>query len=213
MKIYEKNESRFITPPAGSYSAVATKVIDLGTQTGQFGSRRQFCVVWELDELMDSGKPYIVSQFYTASLNEKSTLRRDLEAWRGRAFTREELAAGVDTVKLIGLPCLLTLVDNGEGRTKVGTVSKLPRTLQAIKPVGETVYFSLEPGDFVQSIYDGLSEGLKKMIARSPEYQAATRPKRNGGATLQDLEPRGPQRGGGSAAAEAFEDLEDSIPF
>jgi hypothetical protein len=162
---------------------------------------------------MDSGKPYIVSQFYTASLNEKSTLRRDLEAWRGRAFTREELAAGVDTLKLIGLPCLLTLVDNGEGRTKVGTVSKLPRTLQAIKPVGETVYFSLEPDDFVQGIYDGLSDGLKRMIAKSPEYQAAMRPKRNGGAATQDSN-RGPRFDGPhGAAAEAFEDLEDSIPF
>jgi hypothetical protein len=62
------------------------------------------------------------------------------------------------------------------------------------------MYFSLEPGDFVQSTYDGPSEGLRKMIARSPEYVAATAPKKNGGAAM-------------GAAVEAFEDLEDSIPF
>ena len=40
---------------------------------------------------MPDGKPFLVRRRYTASLHEKSALRKDLESWRGRAFTNVEL--------------------------------------------------------------------------------------------------------------------------
>ena len=55
------------------------------------------------------GKPFLISRRYSLSLHEKSSLRRDLESWRGRAFTQEELR-GFDLEVLIGVGCLVSVV-------------------------------------------------------------------------------------------------------
>jgi hypothetical protein len=51
--------------------------------------------------MMDDGRPFGAWKTYTASLFEAAALRKDLESWRGKSFTEEELA-GFDISKLIG---------------------------------------------------------------------------------------------------------------
>ena len=46
--------------------------------------------------------PMTISKSYTVSLHEKSSLRKDLAAWRGRDFTDEE-AKAFDVSRLIGV--------------------------------------------------------------------------------------------------------------
>ena len=50
---------------------------------------------------MEDGRPFAVSKTYTASLFEAAALRKDLESWRGKSFTEEELG-GFDISKLLG---------------------------------------------------------------------------------------------------------------
>jgi hypothetical protein len=87
--------------PIGTHAARCIRLIDLGTQQGEWQGKptfkNQVLVMWELpDELMeaqDDGqpRPFIVSKFYTNSLSEKANLRKDLTTWRGRDFTDDEL--------------------------------------------------------------------------------------------------------------------------
>jgi len=98
--------------PEGLHQAVCVDVIDLGMVDGQFGRKPKCRVVFELDKLAENGRPYVTSKTYTLSLHEKSTLHKDLRAWRGRPFSPEELK-GFDLERLIDAPCqvLITHVE------------------------------------------------------------------------------------------------------
>lgn len=167
----------FTPPPVGNHPARCVRVIDLGTQTseynGQPSTKRQCLVSFELPtELMKGGefdgKPFIVSKFYTASLNEKANLRKDLETWRGRAFTAVELE-GFDSKNVLGKPCLVNVIHSEKGKAKLASIGAVPKGMTIPPQVNPSVYFSLD--EFDQAGFDALSPGIKKIIAESPEYQ------------------------------------------
>lgn len=115
------NGGDFERPPVGTHRAVCIEVIDLGMQPGFQGElTHKACLVWEIDARMSkgdgAGKRFTVSKNYTASLNEKANLTKDLVSWRGKPFTPEELK-GFDLEKVLEKNCLLNLV---ETQTKTG---------------------------------------------------------------------------------------------
>ena len=120
----------FTPAPAGVHQAVCVDVVDLGvletTWQGQTKKQHKVNVAWQINEDRDDGKPYLVFKRYTASLHEKAALRKDLESWRGRKFTREE-EMGFDVEKLVGANCLLNITHNDVGdRTYANVVSIMP---------------------------------------------------------------------------------------
>jgi hypothetical protein len=205
MQFKDSGGGDFEQPPIGTHVARCVKMIDIGTQKGEYQGlatfKRQVIIGWELpNELMTTGelagKPFGVSKFYTASLSEKANLRQDLKNWRGRDFTPEELG-GFDAKNILGKPCMLSLTATDKGRIKVTGVMALPKGTQVPDQVNPTLYFSLEDGEFDQAVFDSLSDGYKKMITVSPEYQERTRV---GGVTAP-------------VAVGTFDDFEDDIPF
>lgn len=164
----------FEQPDAGSYAAICYRIIDLGTQKGEYlgvpNEKHQCLISFELDEKMSDGRPFAVSKFYTVSLNEKANLRKDLEGWRGRAFTEEELA-GFDPKNVLGKPCMLSLIRTDKGKTKIASISKLPKGMNAPEPVNPQLYFTMQ-AKTLDPAFDTLSEGIKKIIMQSPEYHA-----------------------------------------
>src|SRR5688572_414981 len=97
--------TNFQPAPAGVHQAVCVDVVDLGildvTWQGQTKKQHKVNVAWQINEDRDDGKPFLVFKRYTLSLSEKANLRKDLESWRGRKFTRDE-EMGFDVEKLIG---------------------------------------------------------------------------------------------------------------
>jgi hypothetical protein len=179
----------FAPPPAGAFPAICYRFIDLGTQTTNFSGetkhQRKVMLSWELaDDLerMEDGRPWTISQRYTWSMHEKATLRKTLESWRGAAFEEKDFGAGgFDTRKLLGTPCMLSLVQvdkEGKRFTNISAVTKLPRGMGVAPLVNEKTYFSLD--DFDPGVFATLSEGLQAIIRSSPEYQALNKPKSNG---------------------------------
>lgn len=129
-------------PPAGVHLAVCSRVWDLGEQEGFQGKlQHKVVIVWELDSRIEegeyAGKRHIHMQTYTASLNEKARLRQDLEAWRGRAFTAEELQ-GFDLDKLIGVMAQMNLVEytkqNGNTGVKMASIMPPPAGVAKMEP-------------------------------------------------------------------------------
>ena len=203
MKWTDNGGGSFEQAPIGSHVARCVKVIDIGTQKGEYQGqvsiKRQVIVAWELpNELMTTGdfagKPFVVSKFYTASLNEKATLRKDLANWRGRDFTEQELL-GFDAKNILGKPCMISIIHNEKQKAKVSGVMALPKGMQVPDMINEPVFFSLD--DFSQLVFDQLSDGYKKLIKASPEYQAMMNPHQS-----QD------QENGGN-----FSDIGDDIQF
>lgn len=105
-------ESKNYTPaPEGTHQGVAVDVIDLGRMPDAFNpgkTKHKVNIVWQINETRDDGKRHQLYKRYTLSLNEKATLRHDLESWRGRAFTPAE-EAGFDVETIIGANCLLNV--------------------------------------------------------------------------------------------------------
>jgi hypothetical protein len=120
----------FEPAPAGVHQGVCVDVIDLGvldvTWQGQHKKQHKINVAWQIAELRDDGKPFLVFKRYTLSLSEKANLRKDLESWRGKAFTPDE-EAGFDVESVIGANCLLNIQHNAVGdKTYANVVSIMP---------------------------------------------------------------------------------------
>jgi hypothetical protein len=122
--------------------AVCAFVHDIGTQVGEYKGKpniaHKVIVTWELTEKMTKGeyegKPFMMSKYYTLSLNEKANLRHDLESWRGKGFTDEELE-GFDVEKLVGANCFLNLVKNDKDKVVISAITQLPKNTSRITPI------------------------------------------------------------------------------
>ena len=193
MKWADNGGGDYEQPPVGTHVGRCVKIIDIGTQKGEYQgkatSRRQCIIGFELPtELMTegdyAGKPFTVSRFYTSSLGEKANLRKDLENWRGRAFTETELA-GFDSKNILGKPCMLSLTKNDKNKVRITGVMAMPKNMEAPAQVNPNVYFSLEPDEFKPQTFEVLSDGYKKLITASPEYAALM----NGSTPAPEDEP------------------------
>lgn len=163
----------FEITPQGTYVARCFKIIDLGTQTttSMYGTKSQHKVMisWELldDSVkMNDGRPYAVTQWYTASLHEKSQLRKDLEAWRGRKFTDAELE-GFDLHNIIGAYCMIQVIHSTDGKyANINAIMayKGPQPA-AINP---NVIFDIDNPDM--AVFEAMSDNMKARIVAAPEW-------------------------------------------
>jgi len=114
----------YTPPPEGLHQAVCVDVVDLGMVDGPFGRKPKCRVVFELDALADSGRRFTISKTYTLSLHEKSTLHKDLRAWRSRPFSPDELK-GFDLERLVGVPCQVLVTHVERDGTVYGNVTAI----------------------------------------------------------------------------------------
>ncbi len=176
--------------PQGVHMARCYSLVDLGTQLvrSQHGDKElhKIRIAWELFGEDDNGAPLeierdgkvmpmTISKSYTLSLNEKANLRKDLESWRGRAFTDEE-AKGFDISKLLNVYCMINVTHsetNGKTYANVASITPIPSALKNSKPeaIHETVVFDLDNPDW--SVFEGFHEKLQDAIKSSPEYAIA----------------------------------------
>lgn len=203
MQWKDSGGSEFEQAPVGSHIARCVKLIDIGTQQSEYQGKatykRQVIIGWELPNALMTegeyaGKPFTVSKFYTASLSEKANLRKDMENWRGKTFTDQELM-GFDSKNILDKGCMVSVTLNEKNKARVTGVMALPKGVPLPDRVSELVYFSLERSDFNPAVFESLSEGYKKMIRLSPEYQELTKP------------------GSHQAASGGIGNFEDDVPF
>lgn len=182
MKLTAPAASTFEKCPAGNHLAVCVEIIDIGTQESTYQGKsklqRKVWIGWETPmETDDDGKPYRIGRRYTFSGNEKSTLRKDIESWRGKAFTYEELENGFDMKSLLGKGCFINVVhteNDGKEYANIQSVAALPKGTSSPAPSAETIYLSLEIGEFDKEVYESLSDYMKGKISLSPEYKVCT---------------------------------------
>jgi len=163
--------------PAGSFAARCYQIIDLGHQTFEWKGEAKVApkvrITWELNEMMQDGRPFSISREYTASIGDKANLRKDLEAWRGRPFTATELQ-NFSLENVLGAPCLLGVVhkpskDNSKVYANVGSIMALPKGMACPELVNPAVKFDI--GEFDQNIFNSLSSYVQKKILMSKELE------------------------------------------
>jgi hypothetical protein len=147
-------ETKNFTPaPPGLHQAVCVDVVDMGilevSYAGKTKQQHKVRVVWQLEDTMEDGKPFIAQKRYTLSLYEKAALRKDLESWRGKTFTRDE-EAGFDIERLIGVNCFLNVVHvdkDGKVYANVAGVVPLKKGMPTITARDYVRVKDREPGD------------------------------------------------------------------
>jgi hypothetical protein len=167
--------------PEGNHLAVCYEVIDLGTQEvtweGETRYQRKIWIGWETSsEQMEDGKPYVIGRRYTLSSHEKSTLRKDLESWRGKKFSDDDIAQ-FNIRNLIGCACFLNVV-HAAGKTSdriyanVTNVVALPKGTASPAMINSPVFLSLTQEEYDPAVFELISERMQEMIKTSPEWQA-----------------------------------------
>jgi hypothetical protein len=129
----------FVPAPDGQHIGVLADVVDLGEQPTKFGPKHMVRLVYQIDENMvddageDTGKPFMVSGRFNATLAERASLRKHLEGLRGVKFTPEELE-DFEIDDLIGTNGLLNIVHN---KTEKGTFANIDAVLPYNKKFGD----------------------------------------------------------------------------
>lgn len=160
---------------AGTYVAVCYGVIDLGKQYNEkFGnSTNKVLIMWEFPDEAEEGQelPRTFSQRYTASLNAKSKLRKDLVAWRGREFTDAELAE-FNLANILGVPCQIQIIhreNNGKVYANMSAIMALPKGMPRPQPKHQLITFDLTEDDL--SLLDDMPEWIANIIKESETYK------------------------------------------
>lgn len=172
MPTYAKDTpTTFEQAPTGMQQAVCVFVNDIGLQSQNFAGEEKILhkvvVTWEIvGEKKSNGEPFLVSRFYTLSLNEKATLRKDLESWRGKAFTEEELSNGFDIEKLIGANCYLNITANDKGKSVVSAVTPLPKNTS--KAIATLHQMPEGFANWIQSLRDKSVTPAEHTVASAP---------------------------------------------
>lgn len=203
----------FTPVPPGMHLARCYRIIDLGTQDSTYLGKvkklpkimLQFEVHGEDDMgkpiLTEKGEPMSISKNFTLSLADKATLRLDLQTWRGREFTADELR-GFELKNVLGAWAMLSILKEmgGDGKeyTNIKAIMGVPPAIKkAGLPAGhnDLKLFSIDEPDM--ALFDSFSNGLKEKIQKSPEWQ---------GRTYQKEQIA-------SANSSGLDDLDSDIPF
>ena len=178
----------FTPVPPGMHLARCYRVIDLGTQNSTFLGvvtkkpkvMFQFEVHGEDDVgnaiVTAKGEPMSIAKNFTLSLVEKATLRKDLQTWRGREFTQQELN-GFELKNVLGVWAMISVIkamgNDGIEYTNISAIMPVPLSIKrGGMPQGhnDLKEFSIDEPDM--ELFSTFSNTLKEKIQKSPEWQA-----------------------------------------
>jgi hypothetical protein len=157
--------------PTGDVPARCYQVYDLGLQASpdnQTG-RREVVVLFELDALRRDGKPFTISKRFTASMHPKASLRKFIEAWRGRPYLDEEVQR-YELEQLVGKYAVLTIA------LKPTASNRLWKDIFNIRPRGETKPFMtrMAPGYVPEWVRAALQKQLHASASLPSRRPAAS---------------------------------------
>ena len=172
-----KETSSFEPAPAGTHIARCYGCVSLGTQhSDNFADAFKVMLLFELPHERIKTKdgvemPMTVSKEYSLSLNKKATLRKHLDAWRGRPFTDEE-SKGFEVSKVVGAPCQITIVHavSGSGNTyaKIEAVTGLSKGTTCPPQAHKSVVYEIDDG--IDDTFKALPEWIQKKITVCEEW-------------------------------------------
>ena len=188
------------TVPSGVHRAICYSMVHIGIiKESYLGEEKEIDkvrITWELpDEVRvfkeeNGPQPMIVSKEFTLSMHEKATLKKTLEQWRGKTFTKEE-ASKFDITTLVGKPCQLNIVHKtsatGNVYADISGVMPLGKGTAVPEQTNHSFIFDYDPFD--QSKLDTLPKFLQEKIMSSVQYRNAMEPKENEDVFTNDDKP------------------------
>lgn len=172
---------------AGNYVARCYQMIHIGTVeetfNGETKMQNKVRISWETPtekkvfKEENGEQPYSLSKEFTLSMHEKSTLRKFLEGWRGKAFTKEECDS-FDISVLIGKPCMLNVIHKtskqGKVFAEISSISSMPKGMKCDEQINKSVCLSYDAWD--EDVFKALPDFIKDKMVTSQEYKQMTAP-------------------------------------
>ena len=187
--IAKKGADRELTPN-GTHIARCIKFMHYGhieelNFHGQMQYQDKCRLTWEIPGEMrtfdeaEGEQPMSISKDYTLSLGEKANLRKDLESWRGKAFTSDELL-GFDIETIVGAPCLINIIHatskaSGNQYAKIASITPLMKGGECPDQINPSFIWNYND-NFDLQILENLHEYFQNKIKSSLEYKEAINP-------------------------------------
>jgi hypothetical protein len=197
----------FTPVAAGTHFAVCDQVVDLGKQrivSAMYGESIKHQVYirwqipaerveWEKDGQKHEG-PAVIGKTYTVSLSDKANLRKDLQAWRGKPFTPDELR-GFDIAKLLGVPATITVTHTEKDQKTYANVASLggiPKGMPKPELEGDGILYDADNRDNLDRLSPRMQDKIKAQIVEEITiYKQSSDPdawRNNGGGFGDDLD-------------------------
>lgn len=127
-------------PTEGLVAAVCAYAADVGYEENHFTPgkmQRKVIIGFELNERISGtggemdGKRFLLSKFYTASLNEKANLYRDLGTWLGK----KNVPSRLDLRSLVGKNCTLNVAHVDKAEKTYANIAGIAPPMQGVEPM------------------------------------------------------------------------------
>ena len=182
--IVSENEGGNYTPiEEGTYIALCYGLVDIGDVYSEKFDKttKKLMIFWELvgaGTITSNGREYnrSVSKSYAWSLNQKSNLRKDLRAWRGREFTKEEFS-GFNMDNVLSAPCQIQIINatsNGKTYSNIAAIMNLPKGMPKPVHTHDVVHWDFEDNTIGDDAWEKIPEWLRGVIQNSETYQFIT---------------------------------------
>jgi hypothetical protein len=159
----------FELPPEGKHTGILVRFVDIGVQTGKFGSSRQADLAFELVGTGELNKP-VLAYKRVFNLSSRSKNFREVV----RALTGLHDIGQVDTRDLLGKACEIEIehITTEEGNTYANLECKARKSRKSVpEPETDFVFLSLMPADFNPEDLAKVSERAREKIEASSTYR------------------------------------------
>ena len=176
------NETKREIVPSGTHIARCYSMIHIGTVEWEYAGETKYTnkirITFELPhEMRDFGgeeKPMVISKEYTLSLHEKSNLRRDLEGWRGRSFSNQEVCS-FDITNVLRSSCNVSVIHktskSGNEFAQIGRISSMTKGSDCPNQINESFIFNYED-NFNEDWLEEQPEWVQDQIKNTDEYKS-----------------------------------------
>jgi hypothetical protein len=219
---YEDSGSKeFERPDVGQKAGRCLMAIEMGTVKNDFPDAKyptkpEILLVFELNQLMEDGRPFVVSEKMTFSFGDNAHMMRHLIPWRGGNKYTEDEKRGFDLGKLVGKAALVQIYESPDKHkpekiwTNIKQIAALPDEMESNVLQNVPVYFEIEEigTDKWELIYPWVQ---KMIIEKSEEGQAylAAHPGFEYGKKKSQEDPKQQE----DAKADTPAPKDDEIPF
>jgi hypothetical protein len=175
MAVPQSGGGDYTPADAGMHIGICYGLIDLGSHPqdwqGETKMKRQILVQFELPKQTDDeGRPKTISKFYTFGNAENGNLFKDVKCWKGERID----APGYDLSTLLATPATLNITSeekDGKKKSKIASINPIMDGIVIPERVNPLLALSLTDEGFSQAIFNAVSDRIKAMIAKSPEFQ------------------------------------------
>jgi hypothetical protein len=175
---------------AGTYLGICYGIIHVGnspdTYNGETYMKNRLRLLFEIPSethVFDEergAEPRVMSKEFTFVISDNSHLKKDLQSWRGKPFTPEELK-GFNIFNVIGAPCMLSISVKTSKKSNreynlINGISKVMKGLDVPNLHQELLmchYDYKQPEFHFSAVWDKLPKYIRAEIKKTEEYAAA----------------------------------------